>query len=179
VCLPGFQAAHFLCGTALNRLRQPVAGYIDTQEFSHLSQRGGGVCNHVFVAQQEKAGPLISCAQPACHILSPGTVGTGMAGNKTLNEGVDWGIIADKAPLALKVILGNRHIARIADDVDYPGIAGIKVLVAFQQTGSRQAIEGSLAQSLRVRNDAIDCGEVDGFLGVYEVRNQKARPGIS
>src|SRR5439155_15248799 len=93
---------------------------------------------------------------PTSHMLSPGSVITGLSRHKAMDELLDWILIADQLPLALEMILRHSHIPRIANNVDDTRVARVEIVVALDNPRPRNAKQVTIASSVGSRDDPID-----------------------
>ena len=86
---------------------------------------------------------------------------------------------SDQTTLDLKVVLGEHHVAGIANNVDYLLVAGVKVLMAFENAGTRKEVEMPFGKRFRVRDQFIDVGKVGVPRWIHQICDQEPGPGIA
>ncbi len=95
------------------------------------------------------------------------------------NELFDRTAFRNGAQLHLPVIVGNRDIARVAHNIDDAAIAGVEALVALEHARAGKAAQDPIGGLVHIGNKALDIEEGHGLVGIDEIADEEARPGIA
>src|SRR5258707_13097153 len=83
------------------------------------------------------------------------------------------------AILARKVVIGNRHVSRIASDVENLRVAMIKVLMALDHAGPGDPLHIAAGLRFCVGNQPLDVRETYPLAGTQKVCGPESRPGVA
>src|SRR5258706_1224278 len=116
--------------------------------------------------------------EPARHMLSPRPIKRSLPRNETAHVFGKRKLIGDQLTLALKVVLRDHHIPRVADDVDYSRIARIEVLMALDDPRARRTHQVPITGHFRTRNHTVDVRKINLLVRAHQVGDQEPCPGI-
>jgi len=77
------------------------------------------------------------------------------------------------------MVVRQGDVSRISNNVDYPAVAVVKVFMALDASWPRDPLQSEAGLRFGIRNQAFDIGECSWRLGMKQVCNQKASPGVS
>lgn len=116
--------------------------------------------------------------QPTGNIVEPGTVGRGLSSHKIGDILLKRISVFDDSSFSVEMIFGHYDVAWITNDVNNPAIAGIKIVMTFDNSGSWCPVQISLWRYFGIGNNAIDPVEFGLPFRVQKVCNQEPAPGI-
>ena len=78
-----------------------------------------------------------------------------------------------------KIVVRQSNVPRVPDYVDDASVTVVKVLMAFNASGSRNVLQHPVRLRFGVGNEMFDIRKCRCLFGMQKVRDQKSRPGIA
>ena len=151
---------------------------VQQQEFGYTRQFALLIFVYIFVAHKKEAVVSQARCQPTVDAVGPGPdTRPRTAVHPTRNPFLNRAAFANRTHLQLPVIVGNGHVARIAHNVDDPGVTGVEGLMAFDQARTREAAQHPVGVLVHVGNKTLHVEESNGLIRVDEIADQKTHPG--
>src|ERR1700733_3474590 len=112
-------------------------------------------------------------------MLFPGPVLACLAGNKSLDEHLEWIIVVDHLALAVMMVLRNSHVSWIAKNIDHALVARIETIVGSNDAWSWHFRKIPLGHHRRIRDQPINVAPIRNRFRECQVGDEKTSPGIS
>ena len=170
---------HPVCGALFDRKSNPVRTGWNSEKLGDPRHLMRTFRLQGLIGDEQQPWTVTARIEPRCRVLTPRSVGMiQFSSDKSRNKFLQRVVVADRAPLDVEVIFRKHNIARISHHMDHFGIPRIKILMAFDVSRSRHAIQMPLCKPFGIWNQFVDIGKIRVLLRKDQVRDQKTRPGI-
>ncbi len=152
---------------------------VEAQVVGGPDQRTGRVGQHVLVTEQQERRVRMAGAEPTADVLAPVAEAPPLRPAEAGDIVVDRAVGGEIAVLDLVVVVRDRDITRVADDIHDAAAAGVETVVGLQDPRSRQGGQGLVVVGIDVGQDRVEPAQRHRFIRMHEAGQHVAEPGIA
>ena len=99
--------------------------------------------------------------------------------NKARNKFLDGIVLGNAFALNRIVIIGDGHVAWIADDIDDALVAWVERLVTLENAWAIESAQNPIRKEIDFGDARFDIRERNGVVLINKVSDQEAGPGVT